>query len=240
MAKMTRYPENANLVTVQFTPEELDKTTGIVVPDETPIIRYMGLSKFYSLINSESMWFPRVDQFSDEYEGLAVLRNTNEAADGFRKASLVSCWNYFTSESFPLWKIYLGNEPAGVAVVSTVGDFKASIKDKKERGFLTSFQVQYVPHDEEYDGINNMLLVTRKKQFYEYENEIRFNYYNGNLDQPVGKSIALNPEVMINKIILSPYMPDWILSTFKGILEKYDLAHLPIESSIVRDSMLKG
>ncbi|MBK7095629.1 MAG: hypothetical protein IPH57_11465 [Saprospiraceae bacterium] len=54
-----------------------------------------------------------------------------------------------------------------------------------------------------------MLLVTRKKNFYEYENEIRFNYYTGGgkFEQPVGKTIELDPEKLIKKIILSPYMP---------------------------------
>ncbi|MBK7095630.1 MAG: hypothetical protein IPH57_11470 [Saprospiraceae bacterium] len=126
MPTFTNDPDNPNIVHVKFSEEELRTSTGTIVPDETPIIRYMSLSKFYSLLTSESLWFPRVDQFSDEFEGLAVINTPSEAADYFRKLSLVSCWNYFITESFPLWKIYLGNEPAGIGLVSTVGDFKES------------------------------------------------------------------------------------------------------------------
>lgn len=241
MPTITEDPENPNIKHLKFSDEELRTSTGIVVPDETPIIRYMSLSKFYSLLASQSLWFPRVDQFSDEYEGLAILDTPSEDADYFRKLSLVSCWNYFLTESFPLWKIYLGNEPAGIGLVSTVGDFKLSLKNEDDREHITPYQVQYVNPDETYDGINNMLLVTRKKNFYEYENEIRFNYYTGggNFEQPVGRAIQLEPKQLINKVILSPYMPFWIRSTFEDIIKKYGLGDIQIAESIVKDKMLK-
>lgn len=241
MPTFTRDPDKPNIVCVQFSEEELSTSTGIVVPDNTPIIRYMSLSKFYSLLSSESLWFPRVDQFSDEYEGLAVIETPSSDADYFRKLSLVSCWNRFVTESFPLWKIYLGNEPAGIALVSTVGNFMKSLKNESDKANITPYLVQYVNPFETYSGINNMLLVTRKKNFYEYENEIRFNYYTGGgkIEQPVGKPIQLDPKTLINKVILSPYMPFWIRSTFEDIIGKYGLHDLVIEESIVKDRMLE-
>ena len=240
MPSFTTDPSKPNIVHMQFSKDELRNFTGTIMPDDTPIIRYMSLSKFYSLLSSESLWFPRVDQFSDEYEGFAVIDTPSTDADYFRKLSLVSCWNLFKTESFPLWKIYLGNEPAGIGLVSTVGNFKNSLSNAEDRDNITPYLVQYVNPNETYDAINNMLLVTRKKNFYEYENEIRFNYYlgGGDFEQPVGMPIKLNPKKLINKVILSPYMPFWIRSTFIDIIGRYGLNDLTIEESIVKDKML--
>lgn len=240
MPTSTTDPLNSNVVHIQFSKEELRNLTGTIMPDETLIIRYMSLSKFYALLSSESLWFPRVDQFSDEYEGFAVIDTYSSDADYFRKLSLVSCWNFFRTESFPLWKIYLGNEPAGIGLVSTVGDFMKSLSNNEDRDNITPYLVQYVNPNETYVSINNMLLVTRKKNFYEYENEIRFNYYTGGgeIEQPVGMPIKLNPKKLIKKVILSPYMPFWIRSSFEDIISKFGLHDLTIEESNVKDKML--
>lgn len=241
MPKEIRDPANPGIVTLKFTEQEQEELMGFIPPDETPIIRYMNLTKFFSMISCDAIWFTRLDQFSDEYEGLAVIQSKSDAAEYFRKLSLASCWNHFLSESFPLWKIYLNNEQAGVAIVSTVGDFMKSVKES-DKQHITPYQVRYVQPDVNYVGLNNMILATRKKNFYEYEQEIRFNYYTGggkDFEQPIGKLISVDPHALIKKIILSPYMPQWIEETLKSIIKKYGYSSLAISTSMVKDTMLK-
>lgn len=227
---------------VRLSEEHINNATGIIPSDKTKIIRYMSLSKFYSLITSNTLWFPRPDQFTDEFEGFATIEINNKGADYFRKLSLISCWNEFESESFALWKIYLGNKQAGIGLVSTVGDFMQSITNDDDRDSITPYKVQYVNPNKKYNGMNNMILITRKKDFYTFENEIRFNYYEGggrDFEQPKGKAIALDPVKLIGKVILSPYMPIWIRNSLESILEKFNLQQIILEESLVRDKMLK-
>ena len=124
-----------------------------IADSETSIVRYMSLSKFYSIITDEALWFPRIDQFSDEYEGFAVVDIGTESADAFRKMSCASCWNEYQSESFPLWRIYLGGEQAGVAVVSKVGKLMSSIKNKYDKEHIEPYIVEYVDPRTKIDQI---------------------------------------------------------------------------------------
>src|SRR4051794_20018314 len=98
---------------------------GFAVPSDlsTPIWRYMGFSKFVSLLDSRKLWFTRADLFDDKFEGTLPLKT---AADwkylaewlfNQRERSYVSCWHANDYESAGMWKSYLGGEP-GVVVES--------------------------------------------------------------------------------------------------------------------------
>jgi hypothetical protein len=82
-----------------------------------------------------------------------------------------------------------------------------------------------------------MLLVTRKKYFYDYEKEIRF-WYRSTDEQPVGKPIDIDPHKLIDKIIVSPYMPKWNFNSMIKILKKFGYS-IPIAESLIKDTMLK-
>ncbi len=231
-------PEEVHQFVEEF--NEDDRSTAIVADNSLRIIKYMSLNKFYSLIIENALWFSRIDQFSDEYEGLAVIKASTSDVELFRKQSLVNCWNKYQSESFPLWKIYLGSDKAGVAIVSSVESLMNSIRDPEHRNRITPYIVRYIPHDVFYDGINNMLLITRKKDFYSYEEEIRFNYYSGgDIEQPIGKYFVIDPKALIHKVILSPYMPEWIEKSMRNILLTYGFSSVLVNKSEVRDAMLR-
>ncbi len=41
----------------------------ILPPDATTLWRYMGFAKFIDLLETQTLWFPRTDQFEDPLEG---------------------------------------------------------------------------------------------------------------------------------------------------------------------------
>jgi len=174
---MAKFTKIGDMVQVEFTEQETFDSGSIIVPENTPIIRYMDIVKFLSILSKQSIWFVRPDQFSDEYEGFSTVEDSpkaKEVADVFRKMSVVSCWNRFTSESFALWRIYLVGSKYGIAIVTTVGDFMNSVNDPAEKKAITPFGIKYVEHDYNVDGINKDIAITRKKSFYYYEQEVRF------------------------------------------------------------------
>lgn len=224
---------------IQLTKEEIRRNTTTHLYGPHPIARYMDLNKFYSLITSESLWFSRADFFTDELDGLAVVDPENEIADKFRKSSYINCWNLFNHESLALWHSFVGRDKGGVILVSTVSDVENCF-DEKETEFINPLRVQYVDLDERYDGINNELLVSRKKIYYTHEQEIRFNYYKGIPVDPDKTGILVNVDTkrLIKNIILSPYMPPWMEATVKDILKKYGL-NPELRKSGIRDHILR-
>lgn len=238
--KETIDQNNPHIAILEYTDEEALALGPQIALDGNQIIRYMNLSKFYSILTDNSIWFSRMDQFTDKYEGLAIVNTTSEDVEYFRKQSVVNSWNHFTKESYALWRIYLSKEESGIAIVSTVGDFLNSISDPKVKDFTDALVVRYVPHNKTFEGINNQLLASRKKDFYEYEEEIRFNYQDPSLiktEQPKGLAINLDPSKLIKKIILSPYMPNWVEKSVRNILNKYGLGSIEIVQSEIKDNL---
>lgn len=138
-----------------------------------------------------------------------------------------------------MWHIYGGPDKYGVGVVSTVKAVIDNIEDEYIRSRTKAYEIKYVQHDKIYDGINGLVVNTRKKEWYDYEEEIRFIDYQGiELDDP-GQSVSINIKPMITKIILSPYVEDWFLFIFQDLLEKYGLDRSLVVRSELRDTMLK-
>lgn len=239
MAKVTRQGDQFD---IELSEKEMFDSFSIIVSNEAPVIRYIDIVEFFSILQTKSIWFSRPDQFSDEYEGFSTISQTQDArkyADIFRKMSVVSCWNHFTSESFALWRIYMSGSKYGVAIVSTVGDFINSLTDHHEKANMKPFGVQYVNHDYSIDGINQDIAITRKKSFYDFEQEIRFASRLGGPEQPEGRSISIEPNHCIKEVICSPYMPPWVKHLLSETMKMYGYNTTVIRDSIVKDTMLK-
>jgi hypothetical protein len=134
-----------------------DARTGIEEPpDDTPIWRYMDLARFVTLVSSRRMWFSKLRQFwvNDPWEGfgrakglrgpwrdarkhvpasefseLMYRASSAHASSTIRKAAehvYASPWCQ-GSESLGMWERYAGGA-TGVAIESTIGDFKRALK----------------------------------------------------------------------------------------------------------------
>src|SRR5688572_5268355 len=134
--------------------------------DSTKIWRYVGLTKFLSLLSTRKLYLCRADKLDDPLEGVVpqvtheyaeavfskVASNSVEMAAQFaqvmrasREFTFVNCWHINDRESDAMWKLYsLVTE--GVAIQSTVGRLKACLSAAPDRFFVGS--VQYADHDE--------------------------------------------------------------------------------------------
>ncbi len=121
-------------------------------PDESAIWRYMDFTKFVALLETRSLFFPRVAMLEDPFEGSfpqgqtmlervrgmlppgaippgAVVNFSPEMERAWvtmREWTFVSCWHVAPYESAAMWKLYASNGQA-VAIQSTVGHLREAL-----------------------------------------------------------------------------------------------------------------
>jgi hypothetical protein len=165
------------------------------LPPETAIWRYMDFLSFYSLLINQSLYFRRLDKYSDALEGtlpaqteldmLAYRKSfpysTEQEAKKWLASSLAkieehksftlsNSWTIDEHENFALWKIYLGGHVDGVAIKTTAG----KLKDCFIHG--TNYEVSCGKVNYEalsHNNLNVYTVATNKRPPYAYEKEYR-------------------------------------------------------------------
>ncbi|GAB2612059.1 hypothetical protein [Belliella aquatica] len=181
----------------------------------------------------------------------STLEKEISIARKFKENTYVSCWSLNTAESYALWKIYLGGSPNGVAIKSTVSKLIQCIEsvdgvpelnedfsmidfiEKSPLYDIDFFKIGEVKYKNYIDAesLTKTNLAITKKEFYEYEKEIRvFATSNNQKRNPSteeykqglssGFSIPVEIEKLIDKIVLSPYSQLWFKDNFKILIER--------------------
>ncbi len=218
----------------------------------TSIWRYVGLDKFLDLLMTQELFFSNAAQMSDQYEGLipkrnldylmkSLEKNTSSQKDleaeklkklqeiqSLRELTLLNCWTINQSESYALWKIYLGGSKSGVAIKTTVSKLIKAVKKGndpyKEDIYLS--KVKYADFIRE-EPENRFNIITTKNKFYEYERELRlfiFHYPDEEISPPynisIGRRLKVDLNELIDEIYLSPFTGKWFNKTLIGVLNK--------------------
>lgn len=148
-------------------------------PDTCVIWRYMSFAKFAWLIATESLYFSRLDQHSDEQEGLVSTDPENiEHRKYIRFNAYINCWHINNNESDAMWKLY-GPSGENIAVKSTVGAVKTSLKDGNP---VCIGKVNYNEGDIP-DGNLYWPVVFKRKPF-QHEEELRLCVSSPGSDNP--------------------------------------------------------
>ncbi len=159
-----------------------------------PLWRYMDFAKFVQMLESSSLYFPRLDRMSDPFEGAlssATLPHierfyaqTGLADEGHserwhvlvkeqyvisRLMFYVNCWHMNEHESVAMWDLYSAK---GIAVRSTFARLCESFaKDPDEQHVG---QVRYIGYGTEViDYGNTMNAIYTKRTSFEHEREVR-------------------------------------------------------------------
>jgi hypothetical protein len=159
----------------------------VLPPDATILWRYVDFAKFIDLLERQSLWFSRTDQFEDPLEGtytdaeIEHLRSLDSPglriSDGYlngpkymRTTAYVSCWRAGEGESMAMWDLY--NKGSGiVAVKTTVENLKLALAESSRRTFLG--RVKYLKWDLASWDNNTLAMCFRKDSSYEHEKEVR-------------------------------------------------------------------
>ncbi|RJT03892.1 hypothetical protein [Halococcus sp. IIIV-5B] len=135
--------------------------------EDTIIRRYRTFESLETILQSEEFWFSTVEAFDDRFEGMFPQPNIDylaklnqqqqeifgqEAAKEMHKAErearedfinfvnkkvYINCWREGESESAVFWNAYIGGD-LGVAIETTVGQFKKSIEKDVSDNLLES------------------------------------------------------------------------------------------------------
>ena len=124
------------------------------------------------------------------------------------KDMYASCWTMNETESMLMWQAYTVSRH-GVLIESTIDEFVQSLN-------LPSYSVMCAPiqyNNKIYQGMDFYEALFTKTPYYKDERELRFYIepkYNGNFQ--------INPEQMIKKVILNPFLDNKTSIRVKDIL----------------------
>jgi hypothetical protein len=151
-----------------------------------------------------------------------------------RRDFYVNCWHAADHESVAMWKIY-GAPGAGIAIISNGGRLETALASNSDHLYLGAVRYEE-PDVIEFGSTNGFDPVLIKGTSYRYEQEIRLVYWDtadihnalANFDwndatmrfdnlvedqRPLtpGRSFACDLNVLIDRVIVSPFAPSWYL-----------------------------
>ena len=165
------------------------------MPSETEYLwRYISLARYIYLLNTSQLWFSRVDQFKDKFEGAVTplnvaLRELDKAKHPFlsepdfdshmskvrkgkRLTGFANCWHSNPFESDAMWQKYFTSET--VALVSDRQHMRNGILSEREVYLGRVAYKNYLPGTLDYvDDFNTFGPLLTKRNNFEYEKEVR-------------------------------------------------------------------
>ena len=164
-----------------------------------PIWRYMDIAKFMSLIDKRALFFARLDNLGDPFEGsltrrrqldreeledqhiVVLYRDSGRLVESKLVNTIVNCWHMNEIESFAMWNLYAPNNQ-GVAIHSTIDRLIRSFQAyegeyPQQEGywlpklFVKIGIVEYIDY-EHYDGVGEEIYLLKRRSF-EHERELR-------------------------------------------------------------------
>jgi len=172
------------------------KQIGIPLDDKSIIWRYLDFTKFVAVLETESLYFTRIDKLADPFEGAtskaniknrptvykeiveswpAFLEQTPRSNKAMRKFFLVNCWHMNEFESSAMWKIYLKTNE-GIAIRTTIKNLSESFTQVDENN-INIEAVRYIDYENDWlpEG-NTIYPFIHKRKSFSFENEIRAIY----------------------------------------------------------------
>lgn len=219
------------------------------ISDECVVRRYMSMTKFISILEKNSLFFPSLDflKKEDKFEGLFNLVDhpfpglfaqiQNDFPKDHRKHFFINCWNHGADESYALWKIYLDNSSDGIAIETNFFKLKECFRSFSEDIFIG--KVRYTSGS--FAG-SRFFTCTTKRSPFGYEQEIRVIYEKVPLDEqgipqvklPPSQSgyyIPIDSQILFGRVITSPFAPSWFHDLVRAVMNRYGYSHIEVSRS---------
>jgi hypothetical protein len=221
------------------------------VSDECIVRRYMSMTKFLSVLETNSLFFPSLSLLAkeDKFEGLfnlvdhplPGLLDQNQIQNDFprdhRRHFFVNCWTHGIHESYALWKIYLDNTSDGIAIETNFFKLKECFRSFSEDIFIG--KVRYA------SGLfagSRFFTCTTKRSPFEYEQEIRVIYEKVPLDEQGIPQVTLPPsqngyfipidsQILFGRVVTSPFAPSWFHDLVRSVMNRYGYSHIEVNKS---------
>ena len=153
-----------------------------------------------------------------EKQGRELIEQLHKTAAEDRHRTFVSCWHQNSGESEALWRLYCPPGSAGLAIQTDVSHLRDCLRDVSD---LSVGQVQYVDFKTRFAPINDRVFWKRKSL--SHESEVRAVIRIGMPEGTNGLAIPVDPTRLVNKLVPSPFAPEWFSSTIQAVLERFEV-----------------
>jgi hypothetical protein len=213
------------------------------INDNEILWRYQDLPRYLDLLIRKQLFFTRIDQFEDPFEGKYNIPDKQKEAEnttGVKKATpkqqqakkeysglaeahsrkriafTVNTWHRNDDENYAMWNIYARNY--GIAIQTNYKKLKDCFH-KSDKPVYIGKVIYYNESNQQIPMDDPLAPFLHKRCMYQYENEIRCCYImsgseeNGftweEQDTYNGVFIQVDLDLLIERIYISPYAPEW-------------------------------
>ena len=178
--------------------------------------------------------------FGDKEIPEGTLEHMADGIERTRRSILINCWHQSTYESAAMWRLYARQED-GIAIKTDFNSFKDSFTCDQS---IYIGSVSYVDYKTDFipEG-NNFTRYLHKRKSFEHEHEVRaissrfpspdsddvsMQLYH---DRISGAYYEVDLSLLIKKVIVSPFAPDWFLELVKSVTARYNFRFSVIRST---------
>ena len=211
--------------------------------DSARLWRYLDFPAFISLLQRQSIYFPRVSVLSDPYEGhftrptmqaLRAAYGEASSADAdsewssqetiytkARETVCCSCWHLSDHESAGMWERYGAR---GLAITTTFARFRQSFPDHPPS--VHAGLVRYIDYETEFVDPSNLLIAaTRKRRAFSEERELRAVLMNLEFKvHPGGVIVPVDVSRLSESVHVAPASPAWHCHVVEDLLVSHSLS----------------
>lgn len=210
-----------------------------ILQDDTIMWRYMNFTQYVSLLEKSALFFCRVDELGDEFEGsvsqnvLPLLKmfyddkthifHPNDM-EIYKSWVYANCWYEGEIESEAMWRLHT-REKEGIAIKTVFQNFKKALIGEQtihvSRIKYIDYRTELVPRH------NTMLPFIHKRKSFEHEREIRalsMVYPNQDEAEPEktnGFYHNVDLRLMIEEIVVAPFAEEWLVDLTENIAHRY-------------------
>lgn len=216
--------------------------------------RYLDIAKFLHLLDTSSLFFTRLTNFSDPYEGHMTkgtletllkipdkitdeerqqreksIRQNVEFFIKHRPLLCASCWHENGTESAAMWNQYAGTGQ-GLAIRTTFTRFKEAFSPAKIE--VSAGMVKYVDYNtHNLDPKNIFNFGILKRHSFEHERELRALIMDPS-DSP-GVYVNIDLDTLIESVVVSPGSPSWFNDVVTRRMEILGFGERVVKSSLM-------
>jgi hypothetical protein len=211
--------------------------------EDVKIWRYMDLFKFEDLLSTKSLFFSRIDNFGDLFEGRSSDK-FHSIFEKYKKYTCANCWNQNDYESNLMWESYIKeDQEKGIAIQSSISKLRNCFKDSECEQYIGT--VIYDNSDLKPENLSLKPFFRKKKEF-ESEKEIRvicqkMDLLNSNPFPKEGYRVNIDLTELIENIYTSPYSLPAFITQVETMVSEFNL-EVPIKKSelLYRDNDSKN
>lgn len=229
-----------------------------IPPDNTTIWRYHTFTEFIAMLTEGALFFCRLDQLHDKWEGVYPkgmldwwAKNLDDGstfqgeASGLKKfltakvipSHFINSWYISEYESDAMWRLYSHNSE-GIAVKSTIGRLKGVFQKRPEQ--IDIGKVKYIDYDQwvsptapgEGKSLFSIEPFFWKRLSFQHENELRaILKQDCSKENENGINVKVDLMEIFDSVYVFPDSKDWFLKLTRALIDKFGLADIELKRS---------